>query len=220
MIPKFRAWIKSKKCMVIITSIEYNYPDGSIKFIMGNYIVNGANVSGGPYYPDNFVPMQFTGFEDDSGDDIYEGDIILREHTYIDILDTAEKASKLLTDYTFSVEILGNVYEHPDLLREVLSMKEPQNYVHWLDRDLRLPKGEKKCYWGKELERFRKAYVFKMKNYENEPKDVTDRIEELWEQGGRGFYSVVLSSAGPREVSCFSIPNEIQMERRNPYGEI
>jgi len=88
------------------------------------------------------------------------------------------------------------------------------NNEHWLARDRSLLPGEKKCYSGKELERFRRLYRFEMHAYSGEIEDVTDDVEELWEQGARGFYSVLLYSAGPQEVCCFNIPNEIKMIRR------
>lgn len=88
------------------------------------------------------------------------------------------------------------------------------NNEHWLDRDRTLPPGEKKCHSGKELERFRRLYRFELRISSDEIEDVTDDIEELWEQGDRGFYSALLYSAGPQEVCCFNIPNEIRMIRR------
>ncbi len=93
-------------------------------------------------------------------------------------------------------------------------MRKPEN-AHWLDSDCSLPKGEKRRYSGKELERFRKLYIFEMRNYLGEIVDVTEDVEELWEQGGRGFYSAILTKAGPPEVCCFNIPNEIKMTRRS-----
>ena len=92
--------------------------------------------------------------------------------------------------------------------------KTPEHYDHWFAADISLPKGEKRCYSGKELERFKKLYRFEMENYKRELEDVTDDVQELWEQGGRGFYSAILSKIGPPEVCCFNIPNTIHMIRR------
>ena len=90
----------------------------------------------------------------------------------------------------------------------------PEHYEHLFAANISLSKGEKKCHSGKELERFRKLYRFERKNYKGELEDVTDDVQELWEQGKRGFYSAILSKIGPPEVCCFNIPNEIQMIRR------
>lgn len=95
-------------------------------------------------------------------------------------------------------------------IREVLM----SDNEHWFARDHALPEGEKRCYSGRELDRFKKTWRFEMTNHKGEVDDVTNDVEELWEQGGRGFYSVLLTKAGPPEVCCFNIPGEIQMVRR------
>ena len=117
---KFRAWDKENKKMI------YN-PD----FVFPNYAMDGnASV---------FVLMQYTGLTDDNGKEIYEGDVVkvgvicitgVRE-LLGDVVYERGCFKIRLNDYVYdfisfdgvtSIEVVGNVYEHPELLEEIKRM--------------------------------------------------------------------------------------------------
>ena len=67
--------------------------------------------------------QQFSGLIDKNGKEIYEGDIILYEHPYAgtwkDVVEyDAEKAAfSPLYKFHKTFEIIGNIYENPELIR-------------------------------------------------------------------------------------------------------
>jgi uncharacterized phage protein (TIGR01671 family) len=117
---KFRAWHKKAKEML--------YPDK--QFYLFQWIEEGQPIE----------VMQFTGLLDKNGKDIYEGDIIKRIDTedtelviwnrdcflsrtiYDDwlkrnILDRKKDCSLFLMT-TFKIEIIGNMHDNPELLKQ------------------------------------------------------------------------------------------------------
>lgn len=123
MIPKFRAWSTDKKIMAEVRTLRFT--DELVetdKFVERS--IEGVKL------------MQSTGFEDNLGDVIFEGDIIL--WTYWDGFEDSGSAKiifdngmfKLLDIYTekevwdnlfdcnenCDIYIKGNIYENPELL--------------------------------------------------------------------------------------------------------
>jgi YopX protein. len=77
--------------------------------------------------------MQYTGLKDVAGKDIYEGDILGMENATAKVvfwnkppefgLDFSHNEGEWCEDWNLSddhdrMEIIGNIYEHPELLRE------------------------------------------------------------------------------------------------------
>ena len=135
---KFRAWHKEDKIMWFPTLVStgsernaiYTYPDNE----KTNNLV--------PNYPQDCELMQYTGFRDKNGKEIYEGDIVKYKNEVNDEIITpiewsnecsgwfANRGGRLAdliheqtiirkkqfkeVDYP---EIIGNIYENPELLK-------------------------------------------------------------------------------------------------------
>lgn len=131
MIPKFRAWYKEWKEMGRVGEIRFDL-DGSVSVVLfkGNYL----DVSGPR---EKIVLMQSTGLHDKNGKEIFEGDIIkngeavvdVKNHPTLGFYTTPNGVERFFGDNTsirdfnndvedFSdvTEIIGNVYENPELL--------------------------------------------------------------------------------------------------------
>lgn len=123
MIPKFRFWHIEKKKMYEVLSI---------------HLTTGmAEVEGGKYFvlQDGFL-MQSTGLLDINGKEIFEGDVVrvtcehpidfpdcqgvvrMLEGRYMVCDDKTERGSELFSEI-FSNEIIGSIYENPELMEEL-----------------------------------------------------------------------------------------------------
>jgi uncharacterized phage protein (TIGR01671 family) len=117
---KFRAWDTLAK--------KFTYPD---KGYQGHYVLdlngkfqNLQNGSGG----DEYVVQQWTGLKDYESNDIYEGDIVRYEldgtvytqtvgwgNNGWEMEDTRLYSTPLITNLP-NFEVIGNIFEHPELL--------------------------------------------------------------------------------------------------------
>lgn len=126
MIPKFRAWSKLASRMYIVNGlyfdrgmVQYANNDNAIRFIK----------------LENIILMQSTGLKDKNGKEIFEGDIlgietdegILNVNVFWDVKhalfmfeseihNEKELLAELVEDNTYPFEIIGNIYENPELL--------------------------------------------------------------------------------------------------------
>ena len=115
---KFRAWDNDKKCFILPENLVYRL-DGYL--FDREFDVELHNIE----------LMQFTGLLDKNGKEIYEGDIVkgygyevrngyqIRPERIFIINDFIKDTYRLLciTEGTGeTVEIIGNIYENPDLL--------------------------------------------------------------------------------------------------------
>lgn len=118
---KFRAWDKQYKQLGMVTHLDF----------ITNELDHDKNLSE-PKSTEHFELMQFTGLLDKNGKEIYEGDIVkpftddgnLAQVIFLNgsfVLATQKKdGSYLIWNYMESeVEIIGNIYENPELLNEV-----------------------------------------------------------------------------------------------------
>lgn len=124
---KFRAWDTEKQQMCEVLSMAFEEDDIRLR---GKECETWTTVKG--YIA---IPMQYTGLKDINGTDIYEGDILHRDG-YWDIQIEWDKGSFMVRDldkvrrnnlcqnvpigeYNIKYyEVIGNIYENPELLSE------------------------------------------------------------------------------------------------------
>ncbi len=130
---KFRGWHTTQKKMF---TAEEMSDDQLTLLPTGQFInVSGSSTLRSTIYPqDKFIPLQYTGLRDKNGKEIFEGDI-LTYHDSCRFLDDDSEGNEIssvrwkdqflswscqnemLCD-TEEPEIIGNVYENPELLKE------------------------------------------------------------------------------------------------------
>jgi len=109
---KFRAWDKEKKEMVYGVWIS---PDGE----------PAINEGHDRWYPLEKLAMQYTGLKDKNGKEIWEGDIVRElKDSWIEVVewDDMDSGFKPFNDHRevpIAFEIIGNIYENPELINEV-----------------------------------------------------------------------------------------------------
>lgn len=127
---KFRAWDKNHNCMVSHRSFAsfFNPNDGG----------NATTVLG--YNPDWVVLMQYTGLKDKNGVEIYEGDVVrftmklvprskkVTAYVTWNVKSAHYQLNFTETSFTgfadkvpFDVEVIGNIYESPELMTTTIA---------------------------------------------------------------------------------------------------
>lgn len=129
---KFRAWDKEANRMGWVTLINYTH-EGEVYEIIVDYlhaeIDDSFNIT---LSPDNCELLQFTGFHDKNGKEIYDGDIIKSRlyplydgHTHdvyfkdgdYRVRWTMFRLSEMFEHTHTGIEVIGNIYENPELLK-------------------------------------------------------------------------------------------------------
>lgn len=131
MIPKYRAWHKTWEEMGKVKRIRFD-DDGNVTTVLFKGKLLGVNAK-----IDEIELMQSTGLKDKHGKEIFEGDIITNGIDIVDIkrhqtlgfytiVDgresffgdsiSIEKFEEDVEEFTQITEILGNIYENPELL--------------------------------------------------------------------------------------------------------
>lgn len=130
MIQKYRAWHKTWEEMGIVRRIRFD-DDGNVTTILFKGKDFGVNEK-----IDKIELMQSTGLHDKNGKEIFDGDILAieadEEILNVNIFWDSKHAlfmfeskkynekdllAELAEDNTYPFEIVGNIYENPELLR-------------------------------------------------------------------------------------------------------
>lgn len=126
---KFRAWLKEKKEIVDVEEIDFIHK--VINYIDNDYENNRQEIIGA--YFENIELMQYTGLKDMKEKEIYEGDIVkLRANHGIGVIKYSDEWGAFIVEYIKprplavlgmnyykeDIEVLGNIYQNPELLGE------------------------------------------------------------------------------------------------------
>ena len=125
---KFRAWIKEKKAIFEVILIDY--VTKKVTYLLER-VGHFLSIRDAKFNDVEF--MQYTGLEDKNGKEIYEGDILSNgndEKPYKVIFENGSFRAELEGDfeeYSFDLidvvaqgcEVVGNIYENPELIKEV-----------------------------------------------------------------------------------------------------
>lgn len=114
---EFRAWLKYKKKMVNVKSIDLYTGDISYRYNGTSHFANS----------DEIELMQYTGLKDTNGVKIFEGDIVEFSGDEIGVIKYTGGCFEIEADgftetfyynrYSYEVEVNGNIYENPEFLR-------------------------------------------------------------------------------------------------------
>ena len=121
--PKFRIWVKQEKKMFPVAGLAFS-KEGEIEEIYPFLPeIEEFNDWPEPYFPDQALLMQSTGYKDVNGTDLFVGDIFFVSDDPSQELFTIislEDWFSFKPSYIFAeIEILGNIHENPELLIQI-----------------------------------------------------------------------------------------------------
>ena len=124
---KYRAWLVNAQRMVEVQAIDFY--NRTVSYIEDDYV--NLEQSWEDENLDDVVLMQFTGLKDKRGVEIYDRDIVqgysvyptagtfepfLTDGVYYTNRGTWDCYSYILGGFNEQVEVVGNIYENPELL--------------------------------------------------------------------------------------------------------
>lgn len=122
MMLKFRAWDKLGKEMHKVSAIDFSSKGARIIRLAG---VQSNGKENHKRWHSSVELMQYTGFKDVHGVEIYEGDIVQDSYSgevsFIEFKEgafyiTFSNVTELISENNDIIEIIGNIFENPELL--------------------------------------------------------------------------------------------------------
>lgn len=120
---KFRAWVKDGKEIVDVEEIDFM--NKVINYIYNDYKNNEQEIIGA--YFEDIELLEYSGLKDMKGKEIYEGDILFESFSeeYFKVVfengsfrAEVDEYSLDLEDYAHICEVVGNIYENPELMED------------------------------------------------------------------------------------------------------
>jgi len=130
---KFRFWQKEEKRMYPVRNIEWT---NTLNVVHQICLVQRCGLDeNSMFIPSQIELMQYTGLKDKTGKEIYEGDIVkgkpygwsvnmigvatwMNDGWFVSDESERDLEKRLHSDFVLGVEVIGNIYENQELLKE------------------------------------------------------------------------------------------------------